>query len=811
MSTPQTIPGYIKVTIINNSKINENELYIFLQSQTQIYQISKTDQKASIASPPSSTSGKATTSDAPSISLASLKKNGEYAFYIDQSQKLKSGRMYFSDSASAVQITSTNGVLGSINGPSPTAPFIFDFVELTIKGNEEVNLDTTQIDQFGIPITVQVTPGDANFPNGTGIVSGTKRSTVISNFTALCANTAFAPYKDCMQPIAARAAVPAKGSTPAKAAIPASHRLIGPQHLIDTFIVPNQYKGDVSNATSGTPNTATFTLTTPNQNFGSITGWVASGPGVPPGATVKSVATNTVTLESSKGKFVNISGSQLWFYKKSSADIISSMDDAIYQMFKYYQTHKLYMVANGTNSGTEVYEGEVITDFVLPNNLPDVNDNVGTKYTVFQFTGTGYRYDDASNVLTPVPGLAAGETNVYQVFYPYFSTNCEASPNSNDLTPNGPPAPPVWFKDGWGANIPAANGGPLGNINIVSPATQMALGCAGTFADSSYQSWAYHASSNNKLQDVTVLGNIENQLVTMLNRGISPNTGSGNNNLQLKLGYITHNGLDPIDLSNLTVITASKATAPTKIPLASAITDFKLSNPASTGVPVYTISGKLYVSNTLVQTFTIDEKGNPTFAKSGSPANYATGLTFDSSNSTLSINWASAMNITAVTAEISFSYGTILSDRYATLKFLDPNKPTAPVTFTNDLGTGNSGIEVGMQMTTTSEFSQPMEVYFVNSDKSSIILKSPMPFSPFNAGILLFSNFYPMNKKTPDGAWNMYSYYFHNGNLGADTPTIDGRGYAFPFDDNGGYSSDLDVTMTASTVVGIDVTLNETV
>ncbi|OEK02061.1 hypothetical protein BFP97_11245 [Roseivirga sp. 4D4] len=809
MSTPQTIPGYIKVTITNNSKINENELYIFLQSQTEIYQISKTDRKASIASPPSSTTGKATTTDAPSISLASLKQNGEYAFFIDQSQKLKSGRMYFSDSASAVQITSTNGVLGSINGPSPTAPFIFDFVELTIKGNEEVNLDTTQIDQFGMPITVQVTPGDTNFPNGTGIKAGTKRSTVISNFNALCGNTAFAPYKNCAQPIPARAAVPAKGSTPAKPAVPASHRLIGPQHLIDTLIVPNQFKGDVSNAATGTPNTATFTLTTANQNFGAITGWVASGPGVPPGATVKSVASNQLTLESTTGEFVNITGVQLWFYEKHSDAIINSMDDAIHQMFTYYKTHKLYMVANGTNSGTEVYEGEVITDFVLPDSLPDINGNVGTKYCVFQFKGTGYRYDDASNVLTKVPGLAAGETNVYQVFYPYFSTNCVSAPGGNALTKRNPPAPPVWFKHSWGANIPATDGGPLGDINIVSPATQMALGCAGTFADSSYQSWAYHASSNNKLQDATVLGNIENQLVTMLNRGISPNTGSGNNNLQLKLGYITHDGLDPIDLSKLTSVPATAPAAPTSTP--GAMTKFSLGNPVGTGIPVETISGNLYLSGTLIQTFTIDAAGTATFKKNGTPANYATGLSFDSATSTLTINWYNAVNISAVTAEISFSYGNVLSDRYATLQFLDPNKPTASVKFTNDLGKDNTDIEVGMQMTTTSEFSQPMEVYYVNSDKSSIILKSPMPFQPFNAGILLFSNFYPMNKNTPDGAWNMYSYYFHNGNLGTDIPTIDGRGYAFPFDDNGGYSSDLDVTMTASTVVGIDVTLNETV
>lgn len=796
MSTQQTTGIYIKVSITNNSKLKDTELYVFLQSQTQIYQISATDQKASVASPPSSTSGKPVTSDAPSISLADLKVGNDYVFYIDQSQDLKSGRMYFSDSQSAVQITSTNGVLGSINGPAPTAPFTFDFVELTIKGNNEVNLDTTQIDQFGIPITVQVSPIDSNFANGTGIVAGTKRSTVISNFQTLCQNTAFAPYSDCVQPI------------PAKGTIAASHRMIGPQHLIDNLITPSQLDGNITGAASaGGKNTATFTLSNTKQSFGAVTGWVAAGPGVPPGATVKSVlGTTQVTLESSIAAFDNLSGAALWFYKKPTASIINSMDDAIYQMFKYYQTHTLYMVANGTKSGMEIYSGKVKTDFTLPSGLTDINGNTGTQYTVFEFTGTGYRYDDASNALTAVPGLAAGETNVYQVFYPYFSTNCEKMPNSTAL----PPAPPIWFQKGWGANIPTTStAGPLGDINIVSPATQMALGCAGTFADSAYQQYAYSTSTTNKLQDNTILGNIENQLVTMLNRGISPDTGSENNNLQLRLGYITQNGLDPIDLSNLTSVAATTPVSPTSTP--GAMTKYSLSNPAGTGVPIDSISGNLYLSGTLIQTFTINAAGKPTFKTIGTPANYATGIDFDATTSTLTINWSSAVNISDVTGEISFSYGTILSDRYATLQLLDPNKPTVDITYTDDLGTDATNIEVGMQMTTTSEFSQPMEVYFVNADKTSIILHSPMPFQPFNAGILLFSNFYPISGGVPEGAWNTYSYYFHNGNAGQNIPTIDGRGYAFPFDDNGGYSSDLDVTMTATTAVSIDVTLNETV
>ncbi len=800
-----TATTYIQVNITNNSNIKDTDLFIFLQSQTQIYSISTSTRIASVFTP-TGTGTKTVISSAPSIALSDLKNGSTYTLLINQADDLKSGRLYFSNSSDAVQITTTGSNLDSINGSSPMADFIFDFVELTIKGNTEVNLDTTQIDQFGMPITVQVTPSDANFPNGTGIVSGTNRSTVISNFTTLCTNAAFAPYSECVRPIAARAAVPKSKTTPAKAALPASHRMIGPQHLIDTLIVPNQFKGDISSATSGTPNTATFTLTTPNQTFGAITGWVVAGPGVPPGTTVSTVSATQITMESTLGTFDNMSGANLWFYEKPSASIISSMDDAIYEMFEYYKKHTLYLVANGTKSGMEIYAGKVITNFTLPAGLTDINGKTGTEYTVFEFTGTGYRYDDASNKLTAVPAKGTGETNVYQVFYPYFSTNCKASPHSKAL----PPAPPAWFKAGWGANIPATKTtGPLGDINIVSPASQMALGCAGTFADSAYQSWAYHASTSNKLQDDTILGNIENQLVTMLNRGISPNTGSGNSNLHIRLGYITSNGLKPIDLSKLTTFAATTAVAPTSSP--GAMTNFVLKNPTGTGIPIQSISGKLYMSKTEIQSFTIDTAGKPTFSNTGSPSNTATGIDFNASTSELTFNWVSAVGLSGVTAEISFSYGPILSENYATLKLIDPNGNNKNKTFTDDIGTDSTNLVAGMQMTTTSEFSQPMEIYFVDADGSSVILHSPMPFQPFNAGLLLFSNFYPMLGATPEGAWNTYSYYFHNGNAGQNIPTIDGRGYAFPFDDNGGYSSDLDVTMTASTAVSIDVTLNETV
>ncbi|MEM9023191.1 MAG: beta-1,3-glucanase family protein, partial [Bacteroidota bacterium] len=487
-------PGttYVVVQITNNSNIPNTDLHVFVQSKTQVYKI--TNGIASVEATPSG--------DAPSSSIHDLKQpDGTYSFKINQADDLTSGRIYFCDSKSAVQ---------GLNGPSATSGHIFDFVELTITGNQSINLDTSQIDQFGIPITVQVNPKDPNFPNGTGIVAGLSRKSVITNFDTLTSEAAFAAYKDC------------KTSIPKDGTIPAAHRLIGPQHVIDGLVSPTSLAGNITGAShtgaadTATTYTATFTLTTSGQTFGSVTGYVAAGPGVPPGATVKQVVnTTTVTLESKKGKFLDLAGATLSFYSASPHALTTAMDEAIYRMFAHYKEHTLYLVANGHVAGMEIFEGKVITNFKLPQGLTDINGKTDTEYTVFQFTGTGYTYDGAKNTLTALPAVPAGQTNVYQVFYPYFSTNCAESPHSNALTAGGPPPPPEWFNAGWNTV--------LGNINIASPATLMALACADNFADSAYQEQAYQQTSA-VLQDSTVLGNIENQLVTMLNRGITPNT-----------------------------------------------------------------------------------------------------------------------------------------------------------------------------------------------------------------------------------------------------------------------------------------------
>lgn len=819
---------YLEVKVVNNTGLEASGVYVFVNSQTQIYKIKNVAQPHEepfwVAEVTGFTDG-----PAPSVTLTSLPKKGEaFCFYIDAEQDLTSGRVYFSDSDKAVEIKGT-----SINGPSANAPFNYDFIELTLTASQSINLDTTQIDQFGMPIYLQVQPKDPNFPGGTGIVASSNQTAVINNFKTLCTYDAFKPYQDCFQQISANPPV-----TPNNV-----ERLIAPQHVIGQAMPQTQLSGDISGAQQeqGGSYSAVFTatgnwsgkLTPPPSISGLKVGDVVGGQNIPPGATVEAVNTDSVTLSSKVGVFVNGTGLDVAFYPQPGTTLCESFDEAIYAFFNYYKKktsdgHQLYLVSNGTNAGMEIYRGEVITDYTLPEGITDINGNTGTQYTVFQFKGTGYKYDSTTNKLVKSNKPAPGQSNVYQIFYPYFSTNCSASPHNNALTPNGPPAPPEWWQPGWGQSVPAAQGGPLGNLNFVAPASQMVFACDGVFADSAYQNYAFYKAYKKghgaELQDVSVLGNLENQLVTMFNRGISPDMVSGSN-LHMRIGYIAESDFNPIDRANLKQYTAQNPHKPSSID--GAQTKFNLTSPfvhgKASGIVGQSISGTVYATKTEKQTFTINDDDKFIFTPcQPSWTNYAkSGVINRDPKSghvtSITINWFNAVDIDAVTASVNFKYGELLGDHYARLHFLDPYYKGSPITINaGDLGPASdfcNDLAKGMQMTTMSDFSQPMEVYYLNSDDQTAIIYSPIAFNTkegaFNTGVLNFADFYPLDGETPKVTWNAYAYYFHNGVFEQFVPTVDGRGYAFSFDDNGGYSSDIDtpLNMQANPVASLTVDL----
>jgi hypothetical protein len=76
------------------------------------------------------------------------------------------------------------------NPTDPNRATYWDFAEFTLTGPGSLNTDTSLVDQFGFPLTVQVTPTDPALPSGAGVFP--PRSTVINAFQSFVgANSPF--------------------------------------------------------------------------------------------------------------------------------------------------------------------------------------------------------------------------------------------------------------------------------------------------------------------------------------------------------------------------------------------------------------------------------------------------------------------------------------------------------------------------------------------------------------------------------------------------------------------------------------------
>ncbi|HTE16832.1 MAG TPA: beta-1,3-glucanase family protein, partial [Armatimonadota bacterium] len=81
---------------------------------------------------------------------------------------------------------------GAPQQPDPvTTTGIYDFVEFTYNLQDTLYLNTTMIDQFGIPIQIQIDPASAMLPSGAGVTA--PRSSVFSQYQqyATGSNAAF--------------------------------------------------------------------------------------------------------------------------------------------------------------------------------------------------------------------------------------------------------------------------------------------------------------------------------------------------------------------------------------------------------------------------------------------------------------------------------------------------------------------------------------------------------------------------------------------------------------------------------------------
>lgn len=707
MSLPPLVDAYyVEVTISNLT--GKADPYVYLVTEAQAYKLvqhQNTAGKKVYVAEPDNPSGFVAGAR---VSTIINELDNKIAFYLkvfDGSPiAYKSGRIYFADQKDALPWP---------GGIAPNAPFDFDFIEFTVDpALNQLNVDTTQVDQMGMPIFLQFVPVASDYPSGTGIVFSQSRAALIDAFKHYTANPIYQAYAGVFNPAITRR----------------EGRLLAPQHVID-----------------GSP-----------------------------------------------------SGS-------SGVALGKSFDLALYLLFYYYYVkggrHVLYLVGNGDN-GPEIFAGSVVDDFVVQD-----RDGQDAKYLVFQFKGTGFAYQGEGAAPTRV-GTWGGA--IYQIFYPYFTENAPSSHNK-DLAYSLPKAP-YWF-GGFAGNDERYN------LPITS-AGRMVLGGSGVFADDVEQKQYYLKNGGLPANfDHKMLGNLENQLCTMLNRGITPDTHNPAmpSNLHLRIGSNQATDLIHVDLSQL----QEYSLPPTTGAIGGAVMSYKEDIMVPGGQKVWwnSLTGYIHFQGKKVQTFKVDPANvaNPFVLDPQNPVsdNYVQSADFVFDGDTVSqvnFNWQSAVGIETGEVGFDYQYGPATKQaHYATLRLFSPYGQAIPYQ-SGDLGPASNfsnGLvgaiapdseTSGMTMTGVS-LNDPTYVYRAERDCGHITIYSPQQIKPINTNILAFSRFYPLSEEnTPYGQWNAYSAFFHIGDPanGVQAPTVDGRGYAFSFDDNGGYSSDITVQLPSS-------------
>ncbi|MGQ0581359.1 MAG: beta-1,3-glucanase family protein [Reyranella sp.] len=676
--------NYVEFAIANNTGTS-SVLYASLVSKSQAYKFTQYEASGGrtvyVAEVDDPTGGYVA-----SVPLSSLvnEVDGTVGFYVkafDGSPiAFTSGRLYFADQQNAVPYTG-----GQPGGIAPDASFDFDFIEFTVDpSTNQFNVDTTQVDQFGIPAYLQVSPKVPDYADGTGIVATQTRANVIAQFNKYTQSSYYAPYSGVV------------GSTP--------ERLLAPQHVIDAD----------------------------------------------PGAA-------TLPLQ-------------------------KSFDGALDWLFHHYAasggSHALYLVGNGKD-GPEIFAGTVIDD----SSVKDNGGNLAT-YRVFQFKGTGYCYNGATAALTNV---GARGRATYQIFYPYFTGR-----------------PPYWF-----GGFPSAD--QKYNLPLTS-AGRMVLGASGVFADDVSQKQYYEANGGLPANfDHTMLANLENQLCTMLNRGVTPGFPSVvPDNHHLRTGSNNAIDLIRVDLSKLTRDRVGPFRSRS---IQGAATIYREHDLVGSGSKVWwnSLKGKIYFLDDFVQAFEVNSAdiAQPFTLKQVArrPANQVTSAEFVFGTrgevEFLNFDWQSAVNIGKTKIEFEFQYGPATTEaHYATLRLFSPYGQAFPFK-SGDLGPTAqfaAGLTSGMTMTGIS-LDDPTYVHRADPSASHITIYSPQGMKPLNTNILTFSRFYPVDgNNAPIGQWNAYAAFFHIGDPAnsVPAPTVDGKGYAFAYDDNGGYSSDITVQLPAT-------------
>ncbi len=427
------------------------------------------------------------------------------------------------------------------------------------------------------------------------------------------------------------------------------------------------------------------------------------------------------------------------------AGLSAGMDNVLFDFFNYYCS------ANGNNNTLSiVFEGITYTGATVIQAGID-QGNPSQQYCALIFTDTS--------------------GNTYPIFYPYFSTN-SASTQGGSLNPGSslPPAPSWWSKKGLSSTLPA---------------TGMVLQNEGVFKD-----------QNIYVNNQTILAALQNIVVTMLNRGLIPGSTINNlfvctGNLNLTVSPVTFTDESP--MSSATLSGASLIYAPSQIPAGGTISctvnsaTLVLNSTETTGQVTQSVTNNVVAAPAAGTTNYCTSPVVVQLASEGGQEE--TNLVFNY----LSAVWGSnAADSPQLSGNVSVTYEPIV-------------QTALEATFS---GTGfPSGITKGMNVFDLN-VQNPGTVIATRPDSVSIqssiggLLPSP------NTDTLVFGYFYPLTQTgTAIGYWNAFAGFLHHGNSSVPAPYISNQGYAFAYDDDGGYSSDITVTFPQSGNVAVGIYL----
>lgn len=376
--TSTTIPFYIanKTQEFDpNSGLANNQIYVYFEAQT-------VDQGPQVPFNINTTTGAVTTSSGgftptllSSLPTETLKYGTFSKLTIDTSSypNLYGGRLYFANSSTA--LSASGGVVQSF--PATKSNFYYDYVEFAVTAsNSSLTVDTTQVDQVGMPITLQVNPQDPLNPTGSGTIATLDRQTMFSNYNAaMTANPQFDGYQDCLI---------SNGSG-------GYYQILSPQNLIDSQLTTNSNgTGNgiqmIANIAVGTGTPGNWTTTVSligNNNLQFTNGMQVEGPFVPAGSTVSGIPNpnpgpggDTFTLTSTLpvNPFLGATNVPLLVYNAPATKLNSYFGPAVGQtanlnsgnsideFFDYWKSNpNKLLVENTSNSNTYVYTGNVTT------------------------------------------------------------------------------------------------------------------------------------------------------------------------------------------------------------------------------------------------------------------------------------------------------------------------------------------------------------------------------------------------------------------------------------------------------------------